>query len=102
MPCCSRKSCWRDDRISFSFKSFSRDAGYHLLKDVWGQGIATKSCKAVADYAFKVLKLKRLIAVIDTRNPASIRVVEKIGFQFEKRTVTDGIEDARYAIESTG
>lgn len=76
------------------------DLGYRFLKDYWGQGFATEACRAVVEYGFQVLKLPRIVGCVDTRHKASIRVLEKIGFGFEKLTRDGDVEDAWYAIES--
>lgn len=66
------------------------EIGYRLAKTAWGQGYATESALAVRDFAFGRLGIKRLIAMIDPSNPASIRVAEKIGMQYETDVIFDG------------
>jgi hypothetical protein len=60
------------------------EIGYRLARSAWGQGYATEAAIAVRDYAFKTLGIKRLIAMIDPSNIASVRVAKKIGMQYEK------------------
>jgi ribosomal-protein-alanine N-acetyltransferase len=60
------------------------EVGYRLARRCWGQGFATEAATAIRDYAFDVLSLPRLVALIDPHNSASIRVVEKIGMRYEK------------------
>lgn len=57
--------------------------GYWLAERYWGQGIATEAVKAFTDYYFKKNKLKRVEAEVFLFNKASIRVLEKNGFQKE-------------------
>jgi [ribosomal protein S5]-alanine N-acetyltransferase len=45
----------------------------------WGKGFATEAARALLGYAFGVLGLRRVAAVADPRNHASIRVLEKLG-----------------------
>ena len=59
------------------------ELGYWVGVPYWGRGYATEACAAVRDYAFDVLGLNRLEAQHFTRNPASGRVMEKIGMRFE-------------------
>lgn len=66
------------------------EIGYRLARSVWGQGYATEAAVAVRDYAFKTLGMKRLIAMIDPSNIASIRVATKIGMQYEKDIMLEG------------
>jgi RimJ/RimL family protein N-acetyltransferase len=60
------------------------EIGYRLMRPHWGHGYATEAARAVRDYGFDTLNLPRLIAVIDPRNIASIRVAEKIGLCYER------------------
>lgn len=67
-----------------------RDPGYrsaklgYCLDDVaWGQGFATEAAGALLQWAFDTLDLNRVQAEADTRNRASGRVLEKLGFVLE-------------------
>ena len=51
--------------------------------DQWGKGYATEAARAVLRLAFERLKLNRVYAHHMVRNPASGRVLEKIGMQPE-------------------
>ena len=66
------------------------EIGYRLARSTWGQGYATEAACAVRDYAFTTLGMKRLIAMIDPSNLASIRVAEKIGMKYEKDVMLEG------------
>jgi RimJ/RimL family protein N-acetyltransferase len=78
------------------------EVGYRLAQSSWGQGFATEAVAAIRDYAFNVLCLPRLIAMIDPQNTASIRVAEKIGMHFEKEVMFEGYThpDHLYLIEN--
>ena len=54
--------------------------GYCLTQPAWGHGYATEAARAVLDWAFGALDLNRVQAETDTRNAASARVLEKLGF----------------------
>ncbi|GAB3786144.1 GNAT family N-acetyltransferase [Nocardioides ungokensis] len=54
--------------------------GYVLDEAAWGQGYATEAARAVLQWAFDSLDLNRVQAETDTRNVASARVLEKLGF----------------------
>lgn len=56
---------------------------YHLGQKFWGYGYATEAAKAVLDAAFQVPEIMRVSADVLTTNPASARVLEKIGMTFE-------------------
>lgn len=49
----------------------------------WGHGIGTDIAKTIIKYAFKVLKLNRIGAAIDSRNIVSGIVLEKLGMKRE-------------------
>ena len=57
--------------------------GYWLGVDFWRQGYATEAASAVLDYGFHTLGLHRIEAGHYPRNPASGRVLEKIGMRRE-------------------
>ncbi len=59
------------------------EVGYILGKEHWGKGIMTEALEAVLKYGFEEMKLNRVQALIDPRNRASLRVVEKQGFKYE-------------------
>lgn len=60
------------------------DLGYRLLPEYWGRGLATEAARACIAYGFDVLRLPRIIGLVDPPNLASVRVLEKSGFVFEK------------------
>lgn len=59
------------------------ELGYWLGQPYWGQGYATEAAVAVLDYGFTTLGLNRIHATHLTRNPASGRVMQKVGMRFE-------------------
>ena len=58
----------------------SASLGYCLGDAAWGHGYATEAARAVLQWAFDTLDLNRVQAEADTRNAASARVLEKLGF----------------------
>lgn len=59
------------------------EIGYWIGKPFWGQGYCTEAARAVVEYAFDELGLFRIYAGHFARNPASGRVMEKIGMKRE-------------------
>lgn len=59
------------------------DIGYALLPRFFGKGYAVESVSGVMDYA-KTLGFSRVVAIVNADNQSSIRVLEKVGFEFEK------------------
>ena len=49
----------------------------------WGRGYATEAAAALCDYAFGALEVHRIAAQHLLRNPASGRVMQKLGMRRE-------------------
>ena len=62
------------------------DLGYAFLPDHRSRGYALESAAAVIAHARRDLGLDRLLAITSPDNDASIRVLEKLGFRFERLT----------------
>ena len=73
------------------------EIGYRLHPDYWNRGLATEAARAVRDYAFEVMKLKRVISLIHPDNHASRRVTEKNGMTLEKETTFRGFPTLVFA-----
>jgi len=54
--------------------------GYWLAEQHWGKGIMPEAVMLVVDYAFKNLEVIAIVANVFSKNPASMRVLEKSGF----------------------
>lgn len=59
------------------------EIGFALRRDQWGQGYMLEATSALLGFAYEGLKLHRLEADVDPRNTASIRLLERLGFQRE-------------------
>nr|WP_277605360.1 GNAT family protein [Glycomyces sp. L485] len=59
--------------------------GYAVAYQAWGRGIATEAARLLVDFGFQVLELHRVSAAAGPDNPASIKVIEKLGFTREGR-----------------
>jgi RimJ/RimL family protein N-acetyltransferase len=60
------------------------DIGYALLERFWLRGYACEAASAVLEYGRKRLGLKRVVAITAPYNVASSKVLEKLGFRFER------------------
>jgi RimJ/RimL family protein N-acetyltransferase len=56
------------------------ELGYWIVPSCWGLGFATEAARAVVDFARDTLRLPRLVSGHFVDNPASGRVLEKLGF----------------------
>ena len=61
----------------------SMEIGYWLGEPFWGRGFATRAVTATSDWAFDHYKVVRLFATTFAHNTASMRVLERSGFQRE-------------------
>jgi [ribosomal protein S5]-alanine N-acetyltransferase len=61
------------------------ELGYWVARPFWNGGYATEGARAVVQYGFRVLGLNRVAAHHYSRNPASGRVMQKLGMTFEGR-----------------
>lgn len=75
------------------------DIGFRFFEEDWNKGYATESAIACVDYGFEELKLRRIIGRAMKKNVWSIRVLEKIGLQYERDIEFDGYEGAIYKVE---
>lgn len=71
------------------------DIGYWIGEPYWGNGIATAALIAMTHLAFEKFPLERLQALVFEWNPASRRVLEKAGYQFESRIARCILKDGR-------
>jgi len=57
--------------------------GFWIGKPYWNQGYCTEAARAVVKYGFEVLGLNRIFSRHFASNPASGRVLQKIGMRYE-------------------
>ena len=55
--------------------------GYWLAEPYWGKGIMPQAVKLISAYAFNQLEVICILAYVLSKNPNSMRVLEKAGYQ---------------------
>jgi RimJ/RimL family protein N-acetyltransferase len=81
----------------------SAEMGYWLSESYWGRGLMSRAVLAASDWAFDNYKLVRIFALVFSHNVASMRVLEKAGFDREgllrRSAVKNGVvlDQALYA-----
>jgi len=60
-------------------KDFEVELGFWVGEPYWGQGYCTEAVKSLFDYSFEKLEVEKIIARYLSINPASGRVMEKVG-----------------------
>ncbi len=61
------------------------ELGYWIAKPFWGRGYATEAARAMIAFGFESLGLNKIHAAVFIKNPASDRVIRKIGMKWEGR-----------------
>ena len=69
--------------FNLSLSNGRAEIGYAMARAYWGKGYMNEALKAMIVHAFDVVKLRRLEADVDPRNTASVRTLERLGFQRE-------------------
>src|SRR5215211_4113867 len=69
--------------FNLSLDNGRAELGYAMGHAHWGKGYMNEALNALVSHAFEVMELRRLEADVDPRNTASIRTLEKLGFQRE-------------------
>lgn len=69
------------------------EIGYWVGEPFWGRGIATRALLAATARAFASHDFVRLQATVLAWNPASCRVLEKVGYTLEGRLRSSGFKD---------
>ncbi|WP_261807373.1 GNAT family N-acetyltransferase [Lapidilactobacillus luobeiensis] len=60
----------------------TRELGFVLLQEYWGQGLMTEALQVLLDWAFPHLNLTEVWAGHYENNERSARLLQKIGFEF--------------------
>ncbi len=60
------------------------DLGYAFLPEYWSNGYAVESAMAALADGRRLFGLRRVVAVTNAENQRSIRLLEKLGFEYEQ------------------
>jgi RimJ/RimL family protein N-acetyltransferase len=74
------------------------EAGWSVVPERWGEGLATELALASVDVAFGPLELTDLVAFTLPDNLASRRVMEKAGFSYEREIMHVGLPHVLYRV----
>jgi ribosomal-protein-alanine N-acetyltransferase len=77
---------------------FLYEIGYHLRRDLWGQGLATEAAIACRDWAFANLKVDQVISLIRPENLPSRKVAERNGMKIWKEVDWRGLQHYVYSV----
>jgi RimJ/RimL family protein N-acetyltransferase len=74
------------------------DLGYRFFRRHWGKGIASETALICLSYGFRSLHLSEIFAYADLKNIASVRVLEKYGFNRIGASSHHGIEAEEFVL----
>jgi RimJ/RimL family protein N-acetyltransferase len=69
---------------------------YGVADHLAGQGYASEMARAVVAHCFERLAMPAVRASTDVANTASVRVLEKLGFDLERRATVGGLDTVFY------
>jgi [ribosomal protein S5]-alanine N-acetyltransferase len=72
------------------------ELGYRLCLKHWGKGYAEEAAAGMLRYAFGELGTEKIIAFALPQNRASVRILEKLGFEYEREFLHAGIPHRLY------
>ena len=78
------------------------EVAYALLPEFWGRGLATELAQESVRVAFEVLELPDLVCFAVPTNRASRRVMEKVGFRYERDVMYHGLPHVFYRLRRAG
>lgn len=64
------------------------EVGWWVVKDLWGQGLATEAGAACLRFGWQEMGLRRISAIAMPGNRGSIRVMEKLGMRFDRHATS--------------
>lgn len=77
------------------------EVGYAVAAGLWGQGFATEMATALVRWAESRADVRSLVAYTEPANAASRRVLEKVGFAYERDVVHHGRAQVLYRRDVT-
>lgn len=91
----------KEDQIIGAIGLHDRDddkaeLGYWIGIPYWNKGYVTEAAKAIIDFGFDELKLNKIFATHFPHNPASGRIMEKVGMEQEAVLIKEVKKDGEY------
>lgn len=87
----------RDEEGEFEF-----ELGWHVRRDLWGQGFATEAARVCIDCAFARFRAERVIALVRPENLGSCRVAERNAMTRERVIFWRGYDHCVYVKNRDG
>ncbi len=77
------------------------EIGYALMPEHWGRGLASELARECVRVGFDVLCECALVAFTLPTNAASRRIVERLGFAYERDVIWAGMPHVLYRLEAS-
>ncbi len=74
------------------------ELAYALMAKFWGQGLATEMGEQILKIGFELLNLREVVCFTLTTNQASQRVMEKLGFKYEREILRANLPHLFYRL----
>lgn len=78
------------------------EIGYALMPEYWGRGLASELARECARIGFEVLGEPALVAFTLPTNAPSRRVIERLGFAYERDVIWAGMPHVLYRLDEVG
>lgn len=93
------------DLIGFGGFWFFRDPPelellYGVAEQAWNRNFATEIAQTLIGHGMRTLGMQGIRGSTDAANTASIRVLEKLGFRFERRATIVGVDTVFYRLDA--
>jgi [ribosomal protein S5]-alanine N-acetyltransferase len=72
------------------------ELAYALVAECWNRGLATEMARAILRVALEQLQMTDLVCLTLTTNRPSRRVMEKVGFEYERDVIHAGLPHVLY------
>jgi RimJ/RimL family protein N-acetyltransferase len=78
------------------------EVGWSIAPERWGEGLATEAARASIDWGFERIGLDEIVSFAMIENGASIRVMEKLGMDYDRDFMRAGFPHALYRLRAPG
>ena len=80
---------WEEDRQIFQ-------VGYNIKRAHWNRGYTTEAMRSILRFAFVRLGIKKVSGGHAKENLASAKVIEKLGFVYDRDDITPHVDGTRF------
>lgn len=81
------------DSAAENFSEGVIEIGYAIMPEFWGKGVATLISQGFITWGFANLPITKIIAVCNSLNIGSLKVIKKLGGKYIKTTINPRVGD---------